>query len=262
MQTEAERKVLEWAETYAQAEPLSPKEVPGYNAFGLRLDVPSKESFAELTHDPETLTVIRLLIMSYGVLLLRFLDEETPFALPFPTSPAGLLSPNYSQAFHVDIQGDKVRPDESHYYDPSCWSYGCHGLYQNPTTRGRQARTIFATRQCAIKAMRAAAKNHPVLSRAIKHKGSLIPKLLAWNETMIKAPSLATEAATQTVFAHTKDAIVIDWADPELAKGGAMVLWDAGEENDPNKIIVHGRWNTPQVSLPNDESLNLQRFKL
>ncbi len=261
------RETIEWARARGN-EPHIGSPVKGYEGFGVNLEVPEKAELEALIRSPEHARGLDMLVGSYGVFLIACLDEDTEFTLG--AHEAQLGNPSRSFGYHIDVEGDKIKPDNSNYFDPAVWSYGTQGLYQQPTTDGRPAATLIAPTQNVASAMRAIEPRHALLRnrmQILNQRGlpdTDINRVLAWNSLCTQVAysnaSKGTERVNQAIFAQTENTIVVNWADPRLSRGGMMVLWDAGLKGSSEKPLVHTRKNS-DIILPTDRR-NLGKIRL
>ncbi len=266
---------IEWARAHAY-EPHIGSPVEGYKGFGVNLQVPKKADLEDLIRSREHAKGLDVLVGSYGVFLIACLDEDTEFTLN--AHEAQLGNPKWSLGYHVDLQGHKIKSDNSNCFDPAVWTHGTQGLYQQPTMNGRPAATLIAPTQNVSAAMRTIEQGNCFLrghmrlldERRLPHTD--INRILAWDnhcarivhadteERVLRTIFEKTEQTNQAIFAQTENAITVDWADPRLSRGGMMALWDAGLKGSAEKPLVHTRRNSG-IILPTDRK-NLGKIRL
>ena len=248
--------------------PLTSKKFP--EGFGVKLKADDKAEFAAILLDPQRENLLDAVIVRFGVLLATFTDEE-PFVRKYKGAPDS-LHPNLSLPFHVDVVREKCLTDG--YLKSEAWTGLHQGLIQDPTEKGRPLDTIITPTVGISSTMDLLKTELPEELRNyfkksvsdllhLRSKGTCkkTAQIQAWAMHCINTvranrhsefPLL--EEINQAIFHKSPQVLRVSWDDPEVARTGQILLWDAGSMKKKSRPLVHGRDNRGNT-LPEKSAL-------
>ncbi len=245
--------------------PLVASPSPEYpNGFGLRARLSTREAVHALFNDPETLVELAGPMAEHGAIIMDMCGPA-PKKKKLEPIPSKLFNKT-SMPFHLDISASLFEGRVTH---PSIWQDGFQLLWQNPTSRGRNAATV-----CAPTSAVHACYSDKQLMISL---GGINLFTLTWDHLMTKGPRTPTEQVMEIRDHWTSwlkmdtdnermrlskrtgvrmwnesieqgfrrlqgQMLVQDWAAPENRSGTVMLI-DGQKQTEKDRPLLHARWN-------------------